>query len=176
MPIDPVTILASSDKILARINELAADIGFDVLEKFAQFSPSLEEILLKSGTAIAAPAIFLMLFLAFSIGTWIIYFILTLVLFPLFRRSEEKKMFRKLRASINGLLQGAIVVIVFMLPITCYLEMAPIVADKALQSDTELSDDIILTKVKDEIDGFNSSLTVNTFRSCGGRYYLYDKI
>lgn len=170
-----IKAFASSDKILARINELAADIGFDVLEKFAQFSPSLEEILLKSGTAIAAPAIFLMLFLAFSIGTWIIYFILTLVLFPLFRRSEEKKMFRKLRASINGLLQGAIVVIVFMLPITCYLEMAPIVADKALQSDTELSDDIILTKVKDEIDGFNSSLTVNTFRSCGGSW-LYEQL
>ena len=36
-----IKAFASSDKILARINELAADIGFDVLEKFAQFSPSL---------------------------------------------------------------------------------------------------------------------------------------
>lgn len=172
-----IKMSASSGLVVGRLGELAAEYGFDILTKLAQYSPSLGEILLESGTAIAAPIIFLALFIALTVVTWIIYFIVTLVLFPLFHNSEKKKIFRKLRASINGLLQGIIVVIVFMIPISCYLELAPTVVDKAAENSAKLPFEEYMTfeECKSEIDSLNTSFTVRTFRNCGGGW-LYENL
>ena len=166
---------ATTDLVLNTIHRLASESGLDILNQLSQYSPSLEEILIKSGTAIAAPMIFFALFIALTVLTWIIYFIVTLILFPLFHRSEKKKIFRKLRASVNGLLQGIIVVIAFMIPLTCYLEMAPVIVDKAEQSgiDLPLPAEVTFEQCKSEINSLNSSLTVKAFRNYGGGW-LYE--
>lgn len=172
---------ASSHIVLEKLSRLAAESGFDILNQIAQYSPSLSELLLSSATALTAPLIFLGLFIALTVVTWIIYFVITLILFPLFHRSEKKKAFRKLRASINGLLQGVIVVIAFMIPICCYLELTPAVIDKIEETTSYtkvlLPDQTIVTleECKDDIDQINSSLTVKTFRNLGGGW-LYENL
>lgn len=75
--------------------------------------------------ALLAPIVFVVLFIALRIVTWILYFIVTLFMSKRIRAREERRHFRPLRAMIYGLAKSAIVVFVFITPVFAYMQFAP---------------------------------------------------
>ena len=165
----------SLDETVRKLNEVLIENGLGDVAQLAQYSEALEKIILQTGTAIVAPIVFFVLFFALYTVTWALYFIITLLLFPLFHASNKKKSFRKTRSLFHGLVQGVVTVIAVMIPLTCYLEMAPIVLDR-VDSDSEIAQSIPeFETVKGEIIKLNNDTVVSTFRNFGGGW-LYENL
>ncbi len=83
-------------------------------------SPTLCEALLGCASALFAPLLCLVIFLLVSLLTWIVYLILSIVLRKLAKTVNKKVKISLLYAGLAAFVQGVIVVIIVMIPVTCY--------------------------------------------------------
>ena len=90
------------------------------------FSPTLVVLAENCACSMLAPLLFLACFIVLSTVTWVVYFVVTLLLSIPLRKLKRKPV----SSAIYGLLQGVIILIVWLVPVTCYLEMAPAVLDE----------------------------------------------
>lgn len=141
------------------------------LREIMSFSPTLTVLAENCACSMLAPLLFLLFFIVFSTLTWIVYFVITLLFsFPL-----RKMKRRPISAAIHGILQGAIIIIVWLIPITCYLEMAPAVLDEVASSGVlpEEQSAAILNREDPTISivyQVNDTVTVKTARAYGCGY------
>ena len=112
-------------KFEPQIQEFLVSNGQEDLWNFINGSETTREAVEASGGAILAPIVFLLVFLVLQLATWILYFIVTLILHGAIRRREEKRHFRLIRAPFWGLLQFVVILFVFLAPVFCYLQFAP---------------------------------------------------
>lgn len=141
------------------------------LREIMSFSPTLTVLLENCACSMLAPLLFLLIFLALSIVTWVVYFVITL----LFALPLHKAKRRPIGAAFCGLLQGVIILVVWLIPVTCYLEMAPIALDEVAKADVlspEQSQAILNRedKVSAIIDELNSAPVISYARTFGGGY------
>ena len=94
--------------------------------EFIETVPELAEIGVNFTMAAIAPILFLAFFLVFSIVTWLIYFLVTLILMVPIRKANKKKHFRGFRCLINGTLQGILIFLVFFIPVATYVQIAEV--------------------------------------------------
>ncbi len=100
-------------------------------------SEPLQETLIGLSAALVAPLLFFVVFLALRIVSWIVYFIVMLILNSKIKEKEKTKKARGWRALGLGVLQGLLIFFVLMTPIYAYLSFAMPVAQVALTQEEE---------------------------------------
>lgn len=154
----------------AMIPELKAQFPAmaEVLDKVTDLSPSLLVMLESCGLSIVAPIVFVVTFIAVSIITWVLYAIISLILRKSFRRCKS----RRLLACIVGIVQTTLIIIVLMVPVVGYLDLAPVVLERVAESGTlseEKSQAILdgtdtATKI---VSDLNDSIVVKAAKTIG---------
>lgn len=119
-----------------QIQQFLVENGMEDVWNFINDSPAVKETVEESGGAILAPVAALLLFLVLQFVTWVVYFIVTLVLHGPIKRREERRHFRFIRALVYGAAQFLIILFVFLTPLFCYLQFAPAMVRAA--TDVEL--------------------------------------
>lgn len=137
-----------------------------LLAAFPQNTAVIEDLV----CSLFLPIFFLLIFIGFLIVTWVAYLILSLIL----RIGAGKGKRRPIFSALIGALQACIVVAVFIMPLSCYLELSDIMVDNMekngmLDADNEFyigveADDETLVKLRD----FNDSALLKVYRACGG--------
>ena len=82
--------LLGEEAATAKINALLAQNGLQKILDIASASPIFEEVILKTVGGMIAPIIFFIVFLAFSVLTYVLYFIITLI-FGIFKKHKTAK-------------------------------------------------------------------------------------
>lgn len=116
------------------------------------------------------PIFFLIIFIAFLIVTWVVYLLLTIIL----RIGGGKGKRRPIFSALIGAVQACIVVAVFILPLSCYLELSVILLDN--MEDNGMFDRESQYYIGVEAEGetlgkirdFNDSKLLGVYRACGG--------
>ncbi len=155
------------DWILAWMESMNVEQAREILE----ISPTLNEVVLKVIAAFVAPIVCLLLFIVLMIITWIIYLVLTLTLGNLLRESNQKARFRLPRSLVWGFVQGVVIVVMVLLPVSAVLEYAPTALDAVLESgmvegeSAEALDDVL----QNELKPANEGVTLTVYRVLGGK-------
>ncbi len=183
------SIASSQASVLELLNTLGvetADIA-ELLSQIGEYSPTLAELLAGTTVSFLAPFLFMVLFIALAIVTWALYFVLSLILFPVFHKIEKKRG-SKVKALIVGFVQGALVLFLVISPISYYstvvddvipvLEENGVVAELAetanmteegLKDVLNIGDDSLLSIVK-----LNSKLGGKAFSNALATYSYQD--
>lgn len=138
----------------------------DVWE-FIDGSESLREVVSACAGALVAPFVFLTLFIVLQFLTWILFFLVTLILHRPIKKADSKRRLRFIRTLIYVAAQFVIVIAVFLTPIVCCLDVAPDVLDAAKKAD------LIPADVQQQIDEFDvkkfsQDAVFATYRKVGG--------
>lgn len=164
--------------VLPQLDTMYPEVAATVREMMS-FSPTLTVLLENMACSMLAPILFLVVFVALSIVTWVIFFVITLLFSIPLHRAKRKP----LSAAICGLIQGVIILVVWLVPITCYLEMAPVVLDEVAKAGvlSEEESSAILNRENQiiaTVDELNKTQTVTLSRNygCGILYRMLTDI
>jgi len=141
------------------------------LREIMALSPTLTVVLENTACSMLAPLLFLLIFLVLSIVTWAVFFVVTLLLsFPL---SKAKR--KPISCAIIGLIQGVLILVIWLVPVTCYLEMAPTVMDEVAKAGvlSEAESNAILNRenpVAATVDELNKTQVVTYAGNYGCKY------
>jgi len=132
-------------------------------------SPTLNEVLLHCIYSIAAPFMALALFIAYSFLTWFIFVIVTLICGSALRKHNERSKFQRTRALIWGVVQGLVIFVILMIPISATLDLVPPVVNAVAESDA-LGDqeDEVMGIVEEYVAPLNSNALLVAYRGVGG--------
>ena len=186
---------AMDSAVLPMLETNAPEVAATLREVTA-LSPTLTVLLENCACSMLAPLLFLVLFILLSIVTWVVYkvlhilFAIPLKLIETSREWEEKRTAKKedgkspkktkkkrkggvFAALSYGVLHAAVVIAVFMVPITCYLDISTVALDEVVdagvlpeadaQAIANRSDPIVSA-----IYELNASPVVLGFRTYGG--------
>lgn len=157
--------------------EFMKDILMPMLERFATadvvemlgLSETLNEVVLNVTVSVVSPIICLLLFWAFSIVTWIIFLIISLICGRAMRRHNENSSLSPLRALLWGAVQGLVIVVILMIPITSYIGMVPPVMNALNDSDVLGENEANVAEIVDEyVLPLNENGLVKAYRGMGG--------
>ncbi len=140
------------------------------LDDLLGMSETLNEVLLGCIGAMFAPILCLLFFLVYSIITWVIFAIVSLVMGSSFRRQNERSHLKLVRVLILTVVHALVIVAIYMIPISVYTRIAPIVVDELAAADVfgEAEEDAIQSAVEDYVEPINDSVAVNSYRAMGG--------
>ena len=147
--------------------------------QFANISPTILELAIQLSTSLILPLLCILLFFIYGAIAWIACSIVLACI----RRSEEKKAraardagdeivprtkgSRLLAASL-GLVQGLVIVIMLMIPVSAYLAIAqPTLGELTSQGVLDESDPVIST-TQEIVTSINNDHVVTTYRVMGG--------
>ncbi len=140
----------------------------EVAELFG-VSATLREVVLKCAASLVTPLICLVWFIVLSFVTWVIYLVVTLILHGKLRRYNEKASYSRSRAIAWGAVQGLVVIVLALLPISVYAEYVPVVADAAIETGALGENESDLQMVMDDyVDPLNSNFMMTAYRTLGG--------
>ncbi len=115
-----VKSMAASEQAITWLSETGGAEVSALISQIGEYSPSLVKILMGSTVSFLAPLVFLVTFIALLVATWVLYFLITLILFPIFHNKEKNTKARKLKALVVGAVQGALVLFCVMSPVSYY--------------------------------------------------------
>ncbi len=118
-----------------QLRDFLINNGMEDLWNFISGSSNIRETIEASGGAFLAPLLFLIVFIALQFVTWIVYFIVTLLLHGAIKRREERRHFRLFRSPVYGVLQFIVILFVFLTPVFAYLQFAPAAVRAANDAD-----------------------------------------
>ena len=124
--------LVSADT-MSKIAE-AADLA--VLEEFMGISETMTTVVLNCLGALLAPLVCYLLYVGYSILTWVVYMVIAVVLKPVFKRKDRAASYATTRALIWGAVGGIVTVFMLFIPISAYTEIAVPVAEILVESGT----------------------------------------
>ena len=116
---------AAYEEYAPQIEQFFRENGMEDVWTFVNESSAVRNVIEESGGALLAPILALVLFIVLQLATWVIYFIVTLILHGAIKRREERRHFRLLRAMAYGIVQFAVILFVFLTPLFAYLQLAP---------------------------------------------------
>lgn len=160
--------MVASDTLREELHSFANSNGMEFLTELSEISPVIEEIVLKTSGALLAPMIFLILFSVLSLVTWVLYFVVTLVLFVVIHRKEKTRTFKGVPCLINGLIQGVICVAVLLVPISTYFSIVPKITGEISLGEGDGNAEII-EELGAQAESVNKSPAVVIFRTAGGK-------
>ena len=132
-------------------------------------SPTLCDVALGCVSALAAPLLFLAFFLVFSFLTWIIGLLMSLIFGAKFKEHDQNAPYARVRTLVLSIVSVLIVVVVWMVPISTYAHIAPIVTDAIAETQMLNAKDqqTLNTVANDYIAPLNDNILLNTFRVMG---------
>lgn len=110
-----------------QLRDYLVNNGMEELWNFIDGSENVRTTVAESGGAVLAPIVAVVLFVLLQFVTWVIYFLVTLLLGGSIRSREERRHFRLLRALCYGAAQFVVILFVFVTPVFSYLQFAPAV-------------------------------------------------
>lgn len=159
--------MLGSESTTEQINSLLAQNGMESIVDIAGSSMLLEEIILKTAGGLIAPIIFFIAFVAFSIVTYLVYFIITLILHFLFKKKNQSGVNRTL-SMVYGCVQGLVVVGVLVLTVISYTVIVPEVAPKIEASDAfDASSKQSILDACDSVEELNNTTVVTVYSKLG---------
>ncbi len=159
-----ITLLAksfvmASDQNIAQIASLANIDITEMLNAISQYSPSLSKIIGGTALSLLAPIIFFVLFITLLLITWILHFVITTLLFPVFRNKSENGGGKRIKAMIFGAAQAVIVLFLCIAPLSYYANIVdtamPALKDSGVSS--ELAGSVNVSE--EELDKYVSDAT-----------------
>lgn len=140
----------------------------ETIATFLGMSPSLGEALVGVIGALAMPIVYLVLFLAFCLLTWIVCIVLSIVLRKRYREHNSRARMKWLRTIALSVLHGLIVVFVFLVPLNVYMQIAVPVTDMLDESGMLDKVPAIDTIMDGYVEPIAKSGPMATFRVLGG--------
>lgn len=148
---------------LLESNEMAEVVDF------LQMSPAMTSSLVGLAGALVAPLLCLVFFIAYSIITWIIFFIFTLIFRRGMKEHNQRSHMSLLRAAAVSLAQGLVVILIVMIPVSCYLNIASVAGSQAVEAGLVEGDDAQTVKgLADSCADINESAGAFIFRKLLG--------
>jgi len=134
-----------------------------------QLSGTLTQVLINVVVSLISPILCLLLFWAFSILTWIIFVIVALVRRRAMRARNEQSACRHWRAVAWGAVQGLVIVIMIMIPLTAYLGLVPPVITTLDESDAlGENEETVMEIVEEYVQPLQENVFVKAYRGAGG--------
>lgn len=135
-----------------------------------QDSPAMQDILVSGGMALAAPLIFTASFVAASVVTWIICYIIFIIAAIVRAASgKRRRRLRPVRTVLYATLQWVITLFVLLTPIACYISGLPeaveIVADAGLLEKANVSRET----ADRAVDGMTKAPLLKAYNAVGGK-------
>lgn len=110
---------------------ITSEQAMEFYKLFSESEP-LQETLVSFATALVAPLLFFLIFLVLRIVTWLVYFIVMLIVGGKLREKDKTSKAKGWRALALGIVQGLLIFFVLMTPIYAYLNVAIPIAKAAL--------------------------------------------
>ena len=170
--------LLGTEALTAKINAVLAQNGLQKILDIAAASPLLEEVILKTAGGMTAPIIFFVIFLVCAIITYVLYFIITLIL-GMFKKHKSAKENENKSAEKSGCLsgifalllgfaQGIVATAALVLTITSYTLIVPEIAPKLENAETfNESQRASVTELTKTVDEANNAALISVYRKCG---------
>ncbi len=167
----------TADMLLAKLGGI--NIGemtlSEILEQMAEYSPSLEKLIFGSVTALVSPLVFLAVFLAMLIVTWLIFFVVTLVLFPLFKKWEDGARLPKIQAMVVGVLQGVLILFFVISPVAYYANVCeqaiPAIKESGVLENIAADNGISVEEIEKNLGTSSDSVMIDVVGTCGGKAF-----
>ncbi len=137
-----------------------------ILVELLGLSEGIQEVVVKSVVAVAAPLACFLLFLVFSFLSWIVYLLITLP-FKDEKKKEKKPVLAPVRALIWGVVGWVLGFVFLMLPISTYVELLEPVDDTLKESE-------MMQENKEVADVYE--VVSDTFDSLGGMAKFYNTL
>ncbi len=142
----------------------------DMISSFLGVSQTMNEVLLGSIGALIAPLLCVILFMIYSIITWIVFAIVCLCTSASMKRRNSKIRLKWLRVLIWSLVQTMVVVAIYMIPVSVYSETLSTVlntmAESDMYEDSEAGDLALVQDILSPIDG---NPVTTAYRAAGGK-------
>ncbi|MBQ9797674.1 MAG: hypothetical protein IJW50_08150 [Clostridia bacterium] len=153
-------------QLLPWINE---SLTPEFAELLAQ-SPTLRDVVLGCASALVAPLLFFVFFLVASFLAWIVYLLIVLIRGAAMKEKDADTPYAAPRALVWAVIQALIIVVVTLVPISAYAEIAPILTDKIVEAEIldENTNDVVQTISDEYITPINDNVLVSLFRVMGG--------
>ena len=105
-------------------------------------SPAVQETLLGFASALVAPILFITIFAALRIISWIVYFIVMMCVGKKLKEKDQKSKMRGLRVVGLGVLQALIIFFVLMTPFYAYLNIAAPAMEAVAAQETQTTENV----------------------------------
>ena len=149
---------------------LQEQIAEDELINLLQLSPTLNEIVLHVTVSVLSPLLCLVFFWLLSIITWVVFVIVSLVCRNAMRASNERSKLQRVRAGAWGLVEGLVVVIMLMLPISSYLGLLPPLVEALDETDAlGEQEEVVMEAIDEYVTPLNDNALMNTYELLGGK-------
>ena len=161
--------VASDAALQTLIVPLLESNGQTQIVEMLGLSPTLNEVLLHCIYSIASPILTLALFIAYSFLTWFVFVIVTLIFGGAMRRHNERSAFQRTRGLVWGVIQGLVIVVILLVPISATLDLVPPVMEAITESDAlGEQEGAVVQTVEDYVTPLNDNAFLITYRSMGG--------
>ncbi len=179
------SMATSQETVLPILENAGVNVG-ELLAQINEYSPNLVNLLAGSTVSFLAPFIFLVSFIALAIVTWVLYFILSLILFPIFHKLEKKNHHRKPISLAVGAVQAALVLFLVISPVSYYVgaveNAMPAIEESGIITEIATSFDVSEDEIKAELSAdskfdivkLNSKLGGNAFSKALATYSYND--
>jgi hypothetical protein len=158
----------------------AVRIAEQALE-YAAISPTLVELVLQLSVAMLIPMLCLILFIVLALASGVIFSIVSLIKGIIRKKRAAKQdddedderprksALSRLGAAGLGAVQGVIIVIMLLLPISCYLSIVQPTLQELIAQDVLPADDPTIVMAEDIVAELDASPVLNVYRTLGGR-------
>ncbi len=146
-------------------------ISEDAIEEILYSSPIIKQVVSKTVAGLFAPILFLALFLIFSIITYVLYFIITLLFRKYFtgkKGGSTKSSIKLIFAALYGFIQCVVVSASFVILIVSYTNIVPEISPK-IECSTSVKPeqkDMIMS-ISENIEDANNTFFVSTYKNFG---------
>ncbi len=164
------TVLVSPWSMENIIAPALSTLEITLLQDLLGMSNTLNEVLMGCIGAIAAPLLFVVAFIICSLITWIIYTIVTLCFGAPLRHHNSRLHLKLVRLIPYAAVSALVLVMVLMVPVSVYADIAPTVTDKLTDAGILEGEAADTTNqiLNDYVKPLNESVSVKTFRTLGG--------
>ncbi len=133
-------------------------------------SPTLRAVVMGCATALIAPLVMLILFFLASFLSWIVYLVIILIRGSAMRTKDHESAMPMLRTALLTAVKCLLVLVVWLIPLSAYSEIAPVLADAVeetnlLEGETA---EVVETVVDDYVKPINDNPVITVFRTLGG--------
>ena len=171
-------VLPSPDVIMSFVKSnmswIRANFGEDVVVivkqafEYASLSPTLAELLVQLVTALVLPLLFVLLFLVLFAVTWLVFLIVFGIVRAARRRRAARRMddddeeprksgIPRLLATGLGAMQGVLLVMIILIPFTCYLSIAQPMLHELNEQGLLPNDQPVVEQVQLAVDEMSAS-------------------
>ena len=151
------------------MNKLIAAADTPMVSEFMGISETMSEVLINCAASLLAPMVCLLLYIVYSIVTWVIYCVITIVLKPTFKRYDRAASASRARSLVWGAVSGIVTIFILFIPVASYTEIAIPVIETVAESGElgQYNSNVLKSSLESEIKPANEG-AIEAFRAVGG--------